>query len=69
MTHTPNLKYVQFMIKIFNLELKYDDPLVLAYEIRVIVHNIEATRFKIDVLLTNFVKEIYPTYSIYLESL
>jgi len=57
------------MIKWLNLELKDNDPLALAFEIRAIMHDIEDTRLKIDVPLTTFIKALYPTYSIYLESL
>jgi len=64
-----HLQVVQLMIKLFNLELKDDDPLALDSEIRAIMHDIEAIGVKIDVLLANFVKALYPTYSHYLESL
>ena len=37
--------------KLFNLELKDDDPLALASEIRGIMHNIETTSVKMDVPL------------------
>jgi len=33
------------------------------------MHDVEATRVKMDIPLTNFVKALYPTYSHYLESL
>jgi len=57
------------MVKIFNLELKNDDTVDLDSEIKAIIHGIEATRVKIYLLLIVFIKEIYPTYSHYLESL
>jgi hypothetical protein len=57
------------MLKLFNLELKNDDPTALASEITTIMHDIEATRAKIDLPLTTFIKALYPTYSHYLESL
>lgn len=50
---------VQLMVKLFNLELKDDDLLARSFEIRV----------KIDILLTTFIKALYPTYSHYLEFL
>lgn len=66
-SHT-QLEVVQLMIKLFNLELKDDDSLALASEIRAIMHDGEATSVKMDVLLKAFVKALYPTYSHYLES-
>jgi hypothetical protein len=57
------------MVKLFNLELKNDDPMDLASEIKSIMHDIDATRVKIDLPLTTFIKALYPTYSHYLESL
>lgn len=57
------------MIKLFNIELKDDDPLALAYKIRAIMHDVEATSVKMDVPLTPFIKALYSTYSHYLESL
>lgn len=62
------LEVVQLKIKLSNIELKYDDPLALAFEIKAIVHDVEATDVKMGVPLTNYVKELYPTYSHYLES-
>jgi len=55
------------MIKLFILELKDDDPISLAYEIRAIMHDIESTGVKMDVPLIAFVKALYPTYSNYFE--
>jgi len=40
------LEVVQLMIKLFNLELKEDDPLALATKIRAIMHDIEAITLK-----------------------
>jgi hypothetical protein len=57
------------MVNLFNLELKNDDPMALALEIKAIMHDIEATRVKIDIPLTTFIKALYPTYSHYFESL
>ena len=63
------LDVVQLMIKLFNLELKNDDPLPLESEIRSIVHDIKAIGVEIDVPLTAYVKALYLTYSHDLESL
>jgi len=57
------------MIKLFSLELKNDDPLVLASEVRSIIRDIKTTGVKIDISLIAYVKELYLTYSNYLESL
>jgi hypothetical protein len=67
-THS-ELELIQLMVKLFNLELKNDDPMDLASEIKAIMHDIEATGVKIDLPLTTFIKALYPTYSHYLESL
>jgi hypothetical protein len=67
-THS-ELELIQLMVKLFNLELKNDDPMALASEIKAIMHDIDATGVKIDLPLTSFIKALYPTYSHYLESL
>jgi len=43
--------------------------MTLASEIKAIMHDIDATRVKIDLPLTTFIKALYPTYSHYIESL
>jgi hypothetical protein len=67
-THS-ELELIQLMLKLFNLELKNDDPMALVLEIKAIMHDIEATGVKIDLPLMTFIKALYPTYSHYLESL
>jgi hypothetical protein len=57
------------MLKLFNLELKNDDPMALPLEIKAIMHDIKPTRVNIDLPLTSFIKALYSTYSHYLESL
>ena len=52
-----------------NLQTINDDPLALASEVRSIMHDIKSTGVEIDIPLIPYVKEIYPTYSHYLESL
>ena len=37
----------------------------LAYEIRAIFHDIDATGVKVDIQLTGFIKALYPTYTHY----
>jgi len=63
------LEVVQLMSKLFNLKLKDDDPISLAFEIRAIMHDIEAIGVKMDAPLTNFFKALHPIYSHYLQSL
>ena len=63
------LEIIQLLMKLFNLELKDDDPMKLASEIRAIFHDIDATGVKVDIQLTAFIKALYPTYTHYLESL
>ena len=57
------------MIKLFSLELKNDDPLALASEVRSILHDIKNTGVEFDIPLIAYVKALYPTYAHYLESL
>ena len=63
------LEIIQLLMKLFNLELKDNDPMKLSYEIRAIFHDIDATSVKVDIQLTTFIKALYPTYTHYLESL
>jgi hypothetical protein len=63
------MEFIQMMVKIFNLELKNDYSMALAYEIKVIMHDIDATRLKIELPLTTFIKALFPTYSHCLEYL
>ena len=63
------LEIIQLLMKLFNLELKDNDPMKLASEIRAIFHDIDATGVKVDIQLTAFIKALYPTYTHYLESL
>jgi len=57
------------MIKLFTIELKNDDPLALASKLRSIMHEIKVNIVEIFSPLISYVKEIYPIYSHYLESL
>ena len=63
------LEVVQLMIKLFTLELKNNDPLALASEVKSIMHDIKSTKVELDIPLIAFLKALYPTYSNYLESL
>jgi len=67
-THSA-LEVVQLMIKLFTLELKNNDPLALASEIKSIMHDIKSTKVELDISLIAFLKALSPTYSNYLESL
>lgn len=63
------LEIIQLWMKLFNLELKDNDPMALASKIEAISHDIDATSVKVDIALTSFIKTFYPTYLHYLESL
>ena len=63
------LEVVQLMIKLFTLELKNNDPLALASEVKSIMHDIKNIKVELDIPLIAFLKARYPTYSNYLESL
>jgi hypothetical protein len=63
------LKLIQLLMKLSNLDLKNDDPMILVFAIKNIMHDIDATGVKIDLPLRAFIKALYPTYSHYLESL
>jgi hypothetical protein len=57
------------MAKLLNLELKNDDPMALASEIKYIMHAINETGVNIDLPLISFIKALYSTYSHYIEYL
>ena len=63
------LELIQLQLKLFNLELKNNDPMVLISKIRAIMHDIDSTGVKIDISITTLIKVLYSTYSNYLESL
>ena len=63
------LEIIELLMKLFNLELKDNDPMKLASEIRAIFHDIVATGVKVGIQLTAFIKALYTTYTHYLESL
>jgi len=63
------LEVVQLMIKLFNIDLKNDDALSLASEVRSIMHELKFSCIETYIPLIYYVKELYPTYSHYLESL
>jgi hypothetical protein len=63
------MEIIQLLMKLFNLELKGNNPMKLASEIKSLFHDIESTGVKVDLQLKTFIKDLYPTYSHYLESL
>ena len=63
------LELIQWLTKLFNLEMKDNDPMALAFEIKSIMHGVDATSVKMDIALMAFIKALYLTYSHYLESL
>jgi hypothetical protein len=66
-THS-ELELIPLMVKLFNLELKNDDPMDLDYERKSIMHDIYAIRVNTYLPLIAFIKSLYPTCSHYLES-
>ena len=50
------LEIIQFLMKLFNLEMKDNDMMKLASEIRALFHDIEAMGVKIDLQLTALLK-------------
>lgn len=63
------LELIQLLVKLFDLELKNDDHMALAFEIKSIMHEIDATGVNIDIPLIPFIKALYPTYLLNLEFL
>lgn len=63
------LELTQLQLKLFNLTLKGNDPMMLFSKIRAIMHDIKATGATIDIALAAAIKALYPTFSTYLESL
>lgn len=57
------------MDKLFSLELKFDDPLALASDIRAVIHDVDTTGVKMEIPLSTFVKALYLISHNYLESL
>lgn len=57
-----DLELVQLLITLFNLDMKGDDSMALAFEIIAFKHDIDA-------IVETFVKVLYPTKSHYIESL
>jgi len=55
------LELIHFLCKLFNLDLKDNYPMDLVFEIKSILHNVDATSVKIDISLMTFIKSLYPT--------
>jgi hypothetical protein len=47
-------------LKLFNLELKDNDPMALASEIKAIMHDIDVVGVEIGIALRTFIKALYP---------
>lgn len=62
------LEFIQLQLKLFNLDVKGNDPMALASKIKDIMHNIVVVDVKVDIALTAFIKALYPTCSNYLEA-
>ena len=63
------MEIIQLILKLFNLEVKDNDPMMASYDIKEIMHNIQSSGMQPNLPLVSFVKSLYPTYSHYLESL
>ena len=63
------MEVIHLMLKLFILEVKDNDPMLVASEIRATMHKIQAFGMKPDLPLAVFVKSLYPTHSNYLKSL
>ena len=63
------MEMIQLMLKMFSLEVKDNDPMMGASEIKAIMHKIQESGMKPDLPLRAFVKSLYPNHSNYLESL
>jgi hypothetical protein len=50
------LEIIQLLMKLFNLELKDNNPMKLASEIKSLFHDIDSTSVKVDLQLTTFIK-------------
>ena len=62
------LENIQLLLKLFNLEMKDNGQMKLAFEIMVIFHDIEATGVEVDLQLNVFIEALHRAYSHYLES-
>ena len=57
------------MLKLFNLEVKDNDPMILSTNVRAFMHKIQTISMQLDLPLVSFIRSLYPTHSHYLESL
>ena len=57
-THS-EVELIQLMVKLLNLELKNNDPMDLASEIKAIMHDIDAIGVKKYLPLAAFIKALY----------
>ena len=60
------MEVIKLMLKLFNLEVKDNDPMLVAYEIRTIMHKIQTSGMKPNLPLATFVDSLYSTHSNYL---
>jgi len=49
--------------------MKDNDIMDLSFEIKVFIHDVDATSVKIYITLTTFIEALYPTYSHHVESI
>jgi len=55
------LELIQLQLKLFNLELKNNDPMALILDIREIMHDINTIGLNIDTIFVALIKVLYPT--------
>ena len=63
------MEIIQLILKLFNLELKYNDLMLVAFDIIEIMHKIQASGMKPNLPLVSCLNSLYSTHSNYLESL
>ena len=63
------MEVIQLILKLFSLEVKDNDAMLVAYEIKEIMHKVQEYGMKPELPLASFVKSLYSTHSNYLESL
>ena len=57
------------MLKLFSLKVKDNDPMLVAYDIKAIMHEIKASCMRPDLPLAKFLNSMYPNHSNYIDSL
>ena len=66
MTHTLISRMIEVILKLFSLEVKDNDHMLVTTEVREIMYKIEASSMKTNLPFATFVKSLYYTDSNYL---